>query len=76
MRTTLGRISGRHTSPRWHAAARRTGLGLRSHITRQTIFVGGGMTAWVGTSPYPEGLYGLHGQVMPRGSGDRIMPAA
>ncbi len=34
------------------------------------------MTASVGASPYPEGLYGLHGQVMPHGSGDRIMPAA
>ena len=47
-----------------------------SHITGQAIFVGGGVTAWVGASPYPEGLHGLHGQLLPHGSGDRIVPAA
>jgi NAD(P)-dependent dehydrogenase (short-subunit alcohol dehydrogenase family) len=46
-----------------------------SYITGQTIFVDGGMTAAVGTLPYPDDLVALASQVMPHGLGAPITPA-
>ena len=45
-----------------------------SYINGQTIFIDGGMTAAVGTSPYPEELVALAAELMPHGLGAPITP--